>query len=85
MIRVVNAMLAVVIEDLEIHLYNSNLLTGKSAICFKTLAQKKRLIYKHLIHYITNTKSLFYRSICSSWENLGRNSTSTSILNCFNP
>ena len=33
-------MLAVIIEDLKVHLSNSNLATGKGAICFEPLAQK---------------------------------------------
>lgn len=33
-------MLAVAIEDLEVRLSNSNLLTEKSAICFEPSAQK---------------------------------------------
>lgn len=40
MIRVVCAMLAVAIEDLEVRLSNSNLPTGKSAIRFEPSAQK---------------------------------------------
>ena len=34
-------MLAVTIEDLELHLSNSNLPMEKSAICFEPLAQKE--------------------------------------------
>ena len=41
MIRVVCAILAVAIEDLEVQLSNSNLSIGKSAICFKPSAQKR--------------------------------------------
>ena len=41
MIKVVCAILAVAIEGLEVRLNNSNLPTGKSAICFKLLAQKR--------------------------------------------
>ena len=40
MIRVVCAMLAVAIEDLEVRLSNSNLPVRKSAIRFEPLAQK---------------------------------------------
>ena len=40
MIRIVYAMLAVTIKDLEICLGNSNLLLGKSTIQFKLSAQK---------------------------------------------
>ncbi len=40
MIRVVCAMLAVAIEDLEVHLGNSNLPLEKSAIRFEPSAQK---------------------------------------------
>ena len=40
MIRVVCAMLAVAIEDLEVRLGNSNLPLGKSAIRFEPSAQK---------------------------------------------
>ncbi len=40
MIRVVCAMLALAIKDLEVRLRNSNLILGKSAIRFESLAQK---------------------------------------------
>ncbi len=40
MIRVICALLAIIIEDLVIHLHNSNLPLGKSAIRFESLAQK---------------------------------------------
>lgn len=35
------------------------------------------------MHYIKNTKSLFHRGVCSSWENLGRNPPSASKLDCI--
>ncbi len=41
MIRVVCTILAVVIEDLEVRLRNSNLPLGKSAIWFEPSAQKE--------------------------------------------
>ena len=41
MIRVVYAMLAIAIKDLEMRLGNSNLLLGKSAIRFEPSAQKE--------------------------------------------
>ena len=41
MIRVICAILAVTIEDLEVRLGNSNLALGKSAIRFEPLAQKR--------------------------------------------
>ena len=37
------------------------------------------------MHYITNTKSLFYRSLYSSWKNLGLNLPSALTSDCFNP
>ena len=40
MIRVVFAILAIAIEDLEVQLSNSNLPIRKSTVCFKLLAQK---------------------------------------------
>ncbi len=40
MIRVVCAMFAIAIEDLEVRLRNSNLSLGKSAIWFELSAQK---------------------------------------------
>ncbi len=40
MIRVICAMLAVAIEDLELRMNNQNLPLGKSAIRFKSYAQK---------------------------------------------
>ena len=40
MIRVVCAILAVAIKDLEVQLSNLNLPIGKSAICFELLAEK---------------------------------------------
>ena len=40
MIRVICAMFAVAIKDLEVHLGNSNLPLGKSAIWFEPSAQK---------------------------------------------
>ncbi len=40
MIRVVYAILAIAIEDLGVHLSNSNLPLGKNAIWFEPLAQK---------------------------------------------
>ena len=36
-------MLAIAIEDLEVRLSNSNLLIGKSAICFELSAQKREI------------------------------------------
>ncbi len=47
MIRVVYAMLAVAIEDLELRLNNKNLPIGKREIRFEPLAQKSE-IGKHL-------------------------------------
>ena len=85
MIKVVYAIFIITIKDLKVHLSNSNLPTEKSVICFQVFAQKERWISKWLVHYITNTKSLFYRSICLSWENLGQNSPFASTSNCFNP
>lgn len=41
MIRVVCTILAIVIEDLEMCLGNSNLPLGKSALWFEPLAQKE--------------------------------------------
>ena len=41
MIKVIYAMLAVAIKDLEVHLGNLNLLLGKNAICFEPSAQKR--------------------------------------------
>ena len=41
MIRVVCAIFAIAIKDLEVRLSNSNLPTEKSAICFEPLAQNK--------------------------------------------
>ena len=41
MLKVVFPMLAIAIDDLEVQLSNSNLPVGKSAICFKPLAQKR--------------------------------------------
>ena len=40
MIRVIYAIFAIAIKDLEVHLGNSNLLLRKSAIWFELLAQK---------------------------------------------
>ena len=37
------------------------------------------------MHYITNTKSLFYKGICLSAENLGQKALFASTLDCFNP
>lgn len=59
-------MFAIGIKDLKVRLSNLNLPIRKNAICFEFLTQKKRLISKQLVHYITNTKSLFYKSICLS-------------------
>ncbi len=42
MIKVVYAILAIVIEDLEVCLSNSNLSLGKSAIRFELLAQNEK-------------------------------------------
>lgn len=42
-IRVVFAMFAIAIEDLEVQLNNSNLPIRKSAICFELLAQKGKI------------------------------------------
>lgn len=42
MIRVICAILAIAIKDLEIRLGNSNLPLGKSIICFEPLAQKEK-------------------------------------------
>lgn len=41
-IRVVLAMLTIAIKNLEKHLKNSNLIIKKSAICFKSVAQKRK-------------------------------------------
>lgn len=76
-------MFTAAIENLEVHLKNSNLSMGQSAICFKPSAQKKRLINKRQVHHITYTQSLFYRNICFSWENLSQNHLSTSTLDYF--
>lgn len=40
-IKVICAILAVVIDDMKVHLSNLNLLFGKNAIGFKPLAKKK--------------------------------------------
>ena len=40
MIKVICAMLAVAIEDLEVQIGNSNLLLGRNAIAFEPLPQK---------------------------------------------
>ena len=40
MIKVICAILAIAIKDLEVHLSNPHLLLEKSAICFEFLAQK---------------------------------------------
>lgn len=84
MIRVAYTILAIVIEDLEVHFGNLNLLLRKSLIWFEPLAQKRRLVSKRLIHYTIDTKSLFYRGIYLSRENLGQNLLSILILNCHN-
>lgn len=41
MIKILSAMLNIAIKDLKVHLSNSNLSTGKKAICFKLLTQKR--------------------------------------------
>ncbi len=43
MIRVICAILAIVIEDLEVHLRNSNLFPGKNVIWFELSAQKREI------------------------------------------
>lgn len=42
MIRVIYAILAIAIENLKMRLSNSNLPIGKNAICFISLAQKRK-------------------------------------------
>ena len=46
--------------------------------------KREKLVSKRLVYYITNIKSLFYKGICSSGENLDQNSSLTSKLNCHN-
>lgn len=54
MIRVICAILAIIIEDLEIHLDNSNLLLRKYVIYFKLLVLKKETSKK-------TVSTLYYR------------------------
>lgn len=84
MIRNICIIFTITIEDLEVRLDNSNLPLGKNAIWFESLAQKKRLVSKQLIHYITNIKSLFLRGICLFREILGQNFPSISKSNYHN-
>lgn len=62
-IKIIYAIFAITIKDLKIYLNNSNLLKRKNIICFKFLAQKKRLVSKQLIYYFRNIKSLFYKNV----------------------
>lgn len=36
------------------------------------------------MHYISNTKSLFYRGLCMSWENMGQNFSYISKSDYYN-
>lgn len=44
MIKIIYAILAIAIKDLEMQLSNLNLAIKKSIICFKLLTQKKKLV-----------------------------------------
>lgn len=77
-------MLAIIIADSKAHLSTLNLPMGKNAICYKSLAQKKRLLSKQVMHYIINNKNLFHKNICLSSENLCQESPSASISDFFN-
>lgn len=44
MIKIVCTILAIVIKDFEVHLSNLNLSSGKSAIYFESLAQKRKIV-----------------------------------------
>lgn len=78
-------MLVFIIKDLKVCLSNGNMLTGKKIIFFGFYVKKERLVNKRLVHYIINTKSLFYRSVYWFGENLGQKPLFASISDCFNP
>lgn len=63
-------MFVIIIENLKVHLDNLNLLLEKIQFDMSHQLKKKRLVSKHLVHYITNTKNLLHRGICSSRKNM---------------
>lgn len=66
-------MLVVAIKDLKIYVGNLNLLLRKNIINFKPSIQKKILVIKWLVHFITNIQRLFYKNVYLSLKNLLRN------------
>lgn len=83
-IRVVCTIFIIAIKFLEMYLGDLNLLLQKSAIWFKLSVQNGKLVIKQLMYYITNTKNLFYRRVCSPKENINQNSPFALNSDCHN-